>query len=360
MREKSKAWIKIARARLPDAVKRAILDRYPDPIHALSTDPGILSGQAENSWAPGNTLESYADASEVDKDFSWLGGGKRSVIGLSEAAYPPLLRHISDPPPVLYTAGDHSLLIRQGLAIVGSRNPTPMGREIAARIARQLSAGGTVVVSGLATGIDGAAHYGALEARGSTIAVCATGLDIVYPRCHTGLAGRINQSGLLISEFPPGTGVRRYHFPYRNRLISGLTHGTLIVEAASRSGSLITARLAAEQGREVFAVPGSIYSPLSHGPHRLIRDGARLVESITDIYSELPLLEHSQSNDDRFQARKLEQCSLLRSVDFVPTSLDQILERSGLTITEICAMLIEKELSGEVRSCPGGYIRTLG
>ena len=359
MREKSKSWIKIARARLPDAVKHAILGRFPDPNNAISADPGKLSGPAGNSFAPGKTLESYADPAAVDQDCSWLRGGKRSVIGISEAAYPPLLRHILDPPPVLYTSGDNSLLISQSLAIVGSRNPTPIGREIAQRIARQLSARGTVVVSGLATGIDGAAHCGALEARGSTIAVCATGLDVVYPRCHAGLASRIYRNGLLISEFPPGTGVRRYHFPYRNRLISGLTQGTLIVEAASRSGSLITARLAGEQGREVFAVPGSIYSPLSHGPHRLIKDGARLVESISDIYAELPSLEHVQSNDDRYQGREREQCPLLGAVDFVPTSLDQIIERSGLTITEICAMLIEKELSGEVRSCPGGYIRTL-
>ncbi len=359
MRKNLRAWVKIARARLPDVVKQAILDRFPDPNDALLVDLSELSGTARKAFAPGMTLESHADPAAVDKDCSWLGGGERCVIGISEADYPALLRQISDPPLVLYTAGDHSLLACHGLAIVGSRNPTPIGREIAHGIARQLSAGGAVVVSGLATGIDGAAHYGALEARGSTVAVCATGLDLVYPRCHTALADRICRDGLLISEYPPGTGVRRYHFPHRNRLISGLTLGTLIVEAASRSGSLITARLAAEQGRDVFAVPGSIHSPLSRGPHLLIRDGARLVESINDIYAELPSLGHAGLNENRSPEPVIERALLLEAVDYVPTTIDQIIERSGLTITEICAMLIQKELLGEVRSCPGGYIRTV-
>jgi DNA processing protein len=359
MRKNLRAWVKIARARLPDVVKQAILDRFPDPNDALVVDLSELSNAARKAFAPGMTLESHADAAAVDKDCSWLGGGERGVIGISEAGYPPLLRQIPDPPLVLYTAGNPSLLGREGLAIVGSRNPTPIGREIAHGIARQLSTGGAVVVSGLATGIDGAAHYGALEACGSTVAVCATGLDVVYPRCHAALADRVYRDGLLISEYPPGTGVRRYHFPHRNRLISGLTLGTLIIEAASRSGSLITARLAAEQGRDVFAVPGSIHSPLSRGPHLLIRDGARLVESINDIYAELPSLGQAGFSEDRSPESVIEQNLLLQAVDYVPTTLDQIVERSGLTITKICAMLIKKELSGEVRSCPGGYIRTV-
>ena len=353
-------WLRVARSRLPDGAKRLLLERYPDPARALTADFSRISSAARLPGSGRLMMKSFCDAQAVARDRAWLKRTAATVVGLTDPHYPRLLRQIPDPPVVLYCLGDTGLLQVPALAIVGSRNPTPVGREIARNLARQLAGGGAVIVSGLAVGIDGAAHQGALDAKGATIAVCATGLDTVYPRYHQQLAGLIGHSGLLVSEFPPGTGVKRYHFPRRNRIISGLTLGTLIVEAARKSGSLITAFFAAEQGREVLAVPGSIHSPLSRGPHRLLRDGARLVESIADILEELPALGMAPAASDSAAAGSVRANPVLDAVDFAPTSVDQIMERSGLTITEVCAMLIRMELAGAVRSCAGGYIRLPG
>jgi len=351
------AWAHIGRAAFPEAVKRTVLQFYPDPLEALHADLSALSGQARADCATGPTLASRCDPRMVAQDTQWLDQAQRSVIGLTDPLFPSLLGEISCPPTVLYCEGDSALLREPALAIVGSRNPTPVGAELAHAFAMELSASGIVVVSGLALGIDSAAHRGALKAPGPTIAVCATGLDTVYPRTHQRLARQVTATGLTLSEFPPGTGVRRHHFPQRNRIISGLSLGTLVVEAAGGSGSLITAGFAADQGREVFAIPGSVHSPLSRGPHQLIRDGACLVESVQQILQALPLpqkaLEPAQCAE-----KPPSWCSTaLTAIDFAPTSVDLIAKRSGLTISDLCAMLIRMELAGLVRSCRGGFIR---
>ena len=265
---------------------------------------------------------------------------------------------------LLFGHGDPGLLCSPQLAIVGSRNPSVSGRQTAGEFAAHLAAVGITISSGLASGIDGAAHLGALRADGFTLAVAATGLDRVYPADHRDLAHRIAEQGVLVSEFPPGTPPRRDHFPRRNRIIAGLALGTLVVEAAVRSGSLITARLAAEQGREVFAIPGSIHNPLARGCHRLIRQGAKLVETAQDVLEELaPLLgtrssAASLSDDEppqlRLQTLDPEYRQLLASLGHDPLPADQLIERSGLTAEAVSSMLLLLELEGYVSSAPGG------
>jgi DNA processing protein len=265
----------------------------------------------------------------------------------------------ADPPLLLYVQGDLTMLSRPALAIVGSRNPTPQGRDNARNFAKALGELGYVIVSGLARGIDGAAHQGALEASSGTVAVVGTGLDQVYPPSHQELAQRIAHNGALVSEFAPGTPGLPEHFPLRNRIIAGLTQGTLVVEAALQSGSLITARLALEGGREVFAIPGSIHSPQSKGCHRLIKQGAKLVESAADIVEELggarrgaaspaTELEAAPDNaDPRFAA-------LLQALGHDPVTLDALMARTGCSASELSALLLELELRGEVARLPGG------
>jgi DNA processing protein len=233
-----------------------------------------------------NSLRS-PDHAAPDADLEWLHRTGHHLLALTSPNYPPLLATIPDAPPALYVRGSLEVLTTPQLAIVGSRHPTASGRDTAFRFAAHLARCGLVITSGLAEGIDGASHRGALAAAGATVAVCGTGLDRVYPEAHAELADAIAENGALVSEFAPRTPPRREHFPQRNRLISGLCLGTLVVEAARQSGSLITARCASEQGREVFAIPGSIHNPLSRGCHRLIRDGAKLVETADDILTEL-------------------------------------------------------------------------
>lgn len=227
------------------------------------------------------------DRAGVEQDLAWVAQSGHHILRLDEPIYPQQLRHISNPPPVLFVSGDPKVLSDPQIAIVGSRRPTPGGRENAHLFAGQLSRAGLIVTSGLAIGIDGAGHEGALNAGGLTIAVAATGLDRVYPRQHHELAQRIALHGAIVSEFPTGVAPKPEHFPRRNRLISGLSLGVLIVEAARCSGSLITAGFAAEQGREVFAIPGSIHNPVARGCHHLIREGAKLVESAEDVLEEI-------------------------------------------------------------------------
>ena len=221
----------------------------------------------------------------------WLSQPGNHVVHFQDAAYPALLKQIADPPPLLFVRGDRDYLAQPQLAIVGSRNPTHTGRALAREFAAHLASFGLTITSGLASGIDGAAHQGAIEAGGTTLAVTGTGLDRVYPARHRDLAHRVAENGALVTEFPPGTAPLAANFPRRNRLISGLSLGTLVVEAALRSGSLITARSALEQGREVFAIPGSIHNPLARGCHALIRDGAKLVESGEWVQPGDPVLE---------------------------------------------------------------------
>lgn len=252
---------------------------------------------------------------------------------------------------MLYAKGRIELLNVPSLAIVGSRNATPQGEKTAEAFAQALSDAGYCVVSGLALGIDGAAHRGALAGRGSTVAAVGTGLDIVYPARHRQLAHQISEGGLLISEFPIGTPSMAQNFPRRNRLISGLSLGCLVVEAHLQSGSLITARLAAEQGREVFAIPGSIHSPVSKGCHRLIKQGAKLVETIEDILEELGAIAPVAAGMDDATP---EDEPLLEHLGYDPVGMDALVARSGLTSETLSAMLLVLELDGKVASLPGG------
>lgn len=289
-------------------------------------------------------------------------------LALDDPRYPHLLREIARPPPCLWVRGDPAVLALPQLAIVGSRNATPGARDTARAFAAYLAARGFAVTSGLAEGIDAAAHAGALAAGGVTIAVCGTGLDVVYPRQHESLARAIVAGGgALVSEFPPGTGPKRAHFPQRNRLIAGLALGTLVVEASTTSGALITARCAGEAGREVFAIPGSIHNPLARGCHQLIRQGAKLVESATDIVDELGGLLASldmapaapASDSTGADALAEDYRRLLEQLGWDPVDVDTLVQRSGLTTGELSSMLLILEMQGLVRSLSGGRYQRL-
>jgi DNA processing protein len=299
----------------------------------------------------------------TDLERDWLTDPANHLLAITDSDYPALLREIADAPPLLYVRGEPALLARPQLAVVGSRNPTRGGVDNAEAFAAHLARAGLVITSGLALGIDAAAHRATLEANGFTIAVAATGLDRVYPASHRELAHAISAHGALVSDFPLGMPPKRENFPQRNRLISGLSLGVLVVEAAERSGSLITARLAAEQGREVFAIPGSIHSPLARGCHKLIRQGAKLVETAQDILEELgPLAQvAAQQVESPTIAPKLapEQTALLELIGYDPVDMDTLVARSGLTAAELSSMLLHMELHGLVEARPGGrYQRT--
>jgi len=309
------------------------------------------------------------DQALLDAGSRWLEQAGNRLLPWTSADYPPLLREIASPPPVLFIRGDAGQLLLPQLAIVGSRNATAAGREHAAAFARCFADAGFAICSGLAEGIDAAAHTAALAAGGRTTAVCGTGPDRVYPHRHRHLAGQIAANGVLVSEFTPGTPPRRSNFPRRNRIISGLSLGTLVVEAGLKSGALITARFANEQGREVFAIPGSIHNPLSRGCHQLIRQGAKLVESALDIIEELHgLLQglHGRSDHavDAAAARPHgpaapELQKLLELLGWEPVGTDTLARRSGLTAAELSSMLVLLELEGYVRSLGGGRLQRM-
>jgi len=279
------------------------------------------------------------------------------VITLGDPRYPPSLLQTADPPLLLYAQGRCELLQAQSLAIVGSRNPTPQGRENAHAFAAHFSRAGLTIVSGLALGIDGAAHAGALEGPASTIAVVATGLDEVYPRRHRELARRIARQGLLISEYAPGTPPLAENFPVRNRIIAGLTRGTLVVEAALQSGSLITARLAVEAGRDVFAVPGSIHSPQSRGCHALIKQGAKLVDRAEDVLEELQASSPDEPPKDDTAGEKSDP--VLDALGYEPVALDALMARTGWPAAELNVRLLDLELEGRVARLPGQLFQRL-
>jgi len=306
------------------------------------------------------------------KALAWLEDARAAghrLIAITDADYPELLRQTADPPPVLFACGRHELLRGPALAVVGSRNPTPAGAENAHAFAAALSRAGITVVSGLARGIDGLAHEAALPEPGSTIAVLGVGPDITYPKAHRGLQARIASSGCVVSEMPPGMGLQRYAFPRRNRIIAGLSLGCLVVEAAHASGSLITAQDALEAGREVFAVPGSIHSPQSRGCHRLIRQGAVLVETLADILEALPACRFDGGVRDaiRADARSTGAAAdggpatgspLLKALGEEPSSLDALVARSGLDVPGLLAALMQLELDGHlVRTVDGRFQR---
>lgn len=297
----------------------------------------------------------------------WAEADDRHLLTPGDSAYPALLHDLPDAPFLLYVRGDPIALQTPQIAIIGSRNPTTGGLHNAGQFARHLAAGGLTVTSGLALGVDSAAHAGALAVAGRTLAVTGTGPDRVYPARNRQLATEIlDAGGAIVTEFPPGTPPRPGHFPRRNRLISGLSAGTLVVEAGIRSGSLITARLALEQGREVFAIPGSIHNPLARGCHALIRDGAaKLVETAADIMDELPALlglglnEEAESratgdSDTAESGLDPEHARVLEALGHDPVPMDILLQRTGLTAAELSSILLILELQGRVTSMPGG------
>jgi DNA processing protein len=295
------------------------------------------------------------DAPAVDAALEWAAAAGHAVLTLADGDYPQPLLETPDPPALLYLHGRRELLARPALAVVGSRNATPQGISNAEQFARAFSAAGLTIVSGLALGIDAAAHRGALEGAGSTIAVLGTGADILYPQRNRALGERIAREGLIVSEFALGTPPHGSNFPRRNRVISGLARGCLVVEAALASGSLITARLAAEQGREVFAIPGSIHSPHAKGCHALIKQGAKLVESAQDLLQELGIKAFAAP----LAAAAPAVSGLLAHLGYDPFDIDTLCARSGLTADVVSAMLLQLELDGKVAGLPGGlYQRT--
>ncbi len=354
------AWLLLVRApRLGPKCVGEILDRFSHPADLLAASHEQQAACGLNRSAL-EYLQS-PDWERIRLDLEWLKQPANHLLPVTDPRYPTLLRDIADPPAALFVHGDPEHLSQLQLAIVGSRNPTTSGRESAHEFARYLASAGLTITSGLAAGIDGAAHSGALAADCPTIAVVGTGLDRVYPAEHRELAHRIAGQGALVSEFPLGTQPIPGNFPRRNRIISGMSLGTLVVEATQRSGSLITARLAGEQGREVFAIPGSIHNPQARGCHALIRQGAKLVETAADVLEELGPIAHSipatteeSAAPDAKSTLDADYQTLLDYLDFAPTSIDALVTRSGLTVETVSSMLLLLELQGYVSSAAGG------
>jgi DNA processing protein len=326
--------------------------------------PGLES--AALAWV------AHPDTARLDADLAWLAQSGHRLLRCDEADFPPQLETIPQPPAALFVAGEPAVLLAPQIAIVGARSATAQGLANARDFARTLGGAGLVVTSGMADGIDGAAHAAVLEAGGQTVAVVGTGPDLVYPRKHRDLAARIIRQGAIASEFPPGTEARPDHFPRRNRLIAGLALGTLVVEAGLQSGSLITARLAAEAGREVFALPGSIHNPLAKGCHRLIRDGARLVETAAEVIEALAPAAQAQgaglrarlaaadgpeapySPDMGGHGQDPDYRSLLAALGDAPASLDELAQRTRLAPAALSSMLLLLELEGTVSPAVNG------
>ncbi|MGR5143151.1 DNA-processing protein DprA [Photobacterium sp. DNB23_23_1] len=300
----------------------------------------------------------------IDRCLAWHQQPNQQIITLDSLLYPALLREIPSPPPLLFVRGEAHWLHEPQLAIVGSRAASIDGLEAAGEFAAAMVAADYVVTSGLALGIDGRAHYGALRNGGATVAVLGSGLDRIYPAKHRELAATIADQGALVSEFWPDESPRPQHFPRRNRVISGLSVGVLVVEAEEKSGSLITARYALEQGRDVFAVPGSIHSPMSRGCHALIKNGAKLVETPVDIFEDVGVLTECAKSSQSVhcvpqpQNDKLPFPALLANVGNEATPVDVVAERSRLPVHEVMMQLLELELQGMVAAVPGGYVRT--
>ena len=340
------------------AAIRGLLQQFGLPQSILAATRSQLERAAGPAAAQLLRPEPIAPA--IERALRWAQEPGHAVITLADAAYPRLLLEIPDPPPLLYAVGRTELLGRPSLAVVGSRNATAQGQRDAEQFSKAFSAAGLTIVSGLALGIDAAAHRGGLAAEGSTIAVLGTGIDVTYPRQNAPLAAQIAESGLLISEFPLGTGGAAHHFPRRNRLISGLTQGCLVIEAALASGSLITARTAADQGREVFALPGSIHSPLSKGCHALIKQGAKLVESAEDLLAELTAFRRTGYASTRTTAETpAPPEGLLAHMGFDPVDLDSLCVRAGLPAERVSAELLRLELAGRIAALPGGLYQRL-
>jgi len=346
---------------LSAAALRGMLRHFGLPEAILSRPRSELAAYA--SRAAMEALDSESVKASVSCAMEWLRDPGHFAITLADDRYPRALLEITDPPAVLYIAGRPELLQSPSLAVVGSRNASAQGEANAANFARVFSEAGLTIVSGLALGIDAAAHRGGLRGPGSTIAVLGTGIDVVYPRRNAELAREIAANGALVSEFPLGTPPAAYNFPRRNRLISGLSRGCLVVEAALASGSLITAKAAADQGRDVFAIPGSIHSPLHKGCHALIKTGAKLVESAEDVLAELSGLQSgSSSSASRLptsQSPELDDTGLLAYMGHDPVDVDSLCSLAGLSAERVSRELLRLELDGRVTVLPGGLYQRL-
>lgn len=359
-------WIKLASAWISVAEYRRLTECLGETRDITGQPVSTLEG-AGLDRAKARALAD-PDPAVIDRCLAWLAADSHTLLPFTDDRYPALLGDIPDPPLVLYVHGDPGCLGLPALAIVGSRNPTEGGRRNASEFAFHLAAGGFCIVSGIAQGIDSSAHRGALEAGATTVAVLGHGIDRVYPADNRELAREIVANGALVSEFPLGTPPSRHHFPLRNRIISGMSLGTVVVEAAQRSGSLITARLAGEQGREVFALPGSIHNPMARGCHRLIRQGAKLVETTKDIVTEIgPLAgqlltstdKHKDNGDDGPEDEDTGS-ELDEYLSHDPITVDELIDRSGLTIDQVSSMLLILELKGKVERLAGGRYALLG
>ncbi len=357
---------------MSDARARALLARAPgltaEALEALSAAVGgdlarAAHGRSRARVALPPAAHAYLSAPDeraLAADLEWLAASGTVIVLSTDPDYPPLLKQTAGAPAALYVQGRLALLASRQLAMVGSRSPTPAGRSTAREFAAWFARAGITVTSGLATGIDAASHEGALKAGGATVAVFGTGLDRVYPSANRALAERIRAHGVLVSEFPPGTAPLKENFPRRNRIIAGLALGTLVVEATRRSGSLITARLALEAGREVFAIPGSIHSPLSGGCHQLIKAGAKLVEEAKDVTEELGFsVPKERLTGRQAEARELRELDkeyemLLDALGFEPATIDSLVARTELPSESIASMLLILELEGRVAALPGG------
>ena len=354
---------------------RRLLDSHASATAAVDAGP--------RDWAShGLTAAACAairspDAEGMARGARWLAQPGRHLLGWRDEAYPPLLRRTASPPAMLFVAGDPGLMWRPAVAVVGSRTATAGGRANAAAFADALSKAGLCIASGLAAGIDAAAHEATLAAGGQTVAVLGTGADVPYPAHHRALLERVARDGAVVSEHPPGTGALRQHFPSRNRILAGLSVATVVVEAAERSGALITARLAAEAGREVFALPGSIHNPMARGCHRLIRDGAQLVESPAEVIAAIAPLVADLARalrgvlepcgegstpapghvDSSSGAQDPAYSQLWQALGHDPTAMDELVERSGLTAAHASSILLALELEGRGASQHGRYTR---
>lgn len=362
------AWLRLARVPGLDILgAKALLEQLGGPGALIAATEAELTRAGLAGAGLAALLE--PDEAALERDLRWLEAPGHRLLSGDDPRYPPQLAATAGAPVAIFVEGDPAALSSPQLAIVGSRSATAAGRETAFEFAGRLSAAGLTITSGLATGIDAAAHRGALAARGMTIAVCGTGLDQVYPAEHSALAAAIAAQGALVSEFSMGTAPFAMNFPRRNRLLSGLARGVLVIEAAARSGSLITARLAGEQGRDVMAVPGSIHNALARGCHRLIKDGAALVESPEDVLATIgyrglataPVAGEKTAAAAGKSGNRLDSAEemLLNALGFEPADLDKLVERTGLAAHAVASMLQMLELKGRIESLAGGrYSRT--
>lgn len=367
--DRADAWLMLHHApSVGPATFRRALDHFGSPQTVVESSTsqrrasGIFREPALDFLAQPEPLRSQS----IEKSLRWLEEENTHLLTLEDEAYPLLLREIPDPPPLLFVRGHPAVLSLPQLGIVGSRNPDTMGRETAHDFAKRLAEAGLVITSGMALGIDTEAHQGALE-HGKTVAVTGTGLDRVYPARNRDLAHEIVREGAIVSEFVVGTEPRAENFPRRNRIISGLSLGTLVVQAARKSGSLITARMSMEQGREVFAIPGSIHNPLARGSHLLIRQGAKLVETTEDIVEELGgmlnlMREQLESQppdggeEGGSQAVDPEMAQLLEAIGHDAITIDRLVEICGLTTEAVSSIIMRLEIQGHVESLPGGRV----